>query len=159
MTSMHPNSSMQMATEIADAERAAAGGRAAPELIGNVRDAVIQFKEVRGYTTFLAEYATVDENFIVHFFPAKERYVSNGRGSMVVHGEALVKWQRTFPEVLDSVAQAYFNATAPRLQAVYTAEMFSWYFKAAGFAARLDPDGFILGFFEKLDAALDSVSF
>lgn len=127
-------------------------------VIGNVGNAVIKFTEVKGFTTFLAEYAIQDDNYIVHFFPPKERYVfANGKHQ--IHGPFLVKWQRTFPLVLDPIAQAYFGATSPRLQAAYTAEMFSWWFKAAGFASRLGPDEYLLRFFEKLDAALDAASF
>lgn len=127
-------------------------------VIGNVENAVLRFTQVEDYTTFLAEYAVQDGNYIVHFFPPKERYVGAG-SSKKIHGEFLVRWQRLFPQVLSPCAEQYFSATAPRLQAAYTAEMFSWWFKAAGFAERLDPDGFIRRFFEKLDAALDAASF
>lgn len=128
-------------------------------VIGNVQDAVIQFKEVAAFTTFLAEYAVQDGNYILHFFPPRERYVHTGNGKHQVHGEFLIRWQRFFPQVLSPVAEEYFQATQPRLQAAYTAEMTSWWFKASGFAERLDPDGFIMKFFETLDTALDAASF
>lgn len=155
---MHPHS-MQVATDIAEAERRQAGGAAAPELIGNVKDAVVNFTQIKDFTTFLAEYAIIDGSYVLHFFPPRERYVHTGNGRYQVHGEFLIKWQRKFPAVLDPVAQEYFQATAPRLQAMYTAEMFSWWFKATGLAERFDPAGFILKFLEKLDSALDAASF
>lgn len=128
-------------------------------VIGNVKDAVIQFKQVQAFTTFIAEYAVQDGAYILHFFPPRERYIHTGNGRYQVHGEFLIRWQRSFPAVLSPVAEEYFQATQPRLQAAYTAEMFSWWLKAAGFAERLDPDAYIMRFFEKLDAALDAVSF
>lgn len=145
----------EMPSEIrADDLQAAAG-----TVFGGVADAVIKFTEVKGFTTFLAEYAVQDGSYIVHFFPPRERYVSSGNGKMQVHGEFLVKWQRTFPQVLSPTAERYFGATAPRLQAAYTAEMFSWWLKCSSFAERLDPDGYIMKFFEELDSALDAISF
>lgn len=158
MKGMHPSYTAKDTAEIFAQERAAAGSDA-PVAIGNVRDAVVQFTPVKEFTTFLAEWTILDGAFVIHFFPPRERYVSNGRGGMQVHGEFLVKWQRAFPTVLDRVAQDHFKATAPRLQAMYTAEMFSWYFKAAGFADRIDPAGYLKLFFEKLDAGLDAISF
>lgn len=155
---MQPTYSRQDTDEVFAREREMAGGQEAPVLIGNVVDAVVQFKQVKQFTTFLAEYAIQGDDYIVHFFPPKERYVvNNGKGQ--VHGPFLVKWQRAFPQTLSPCAEEFFGATAPRLKAAYTAEMFSWWFKASGFTQRLDPDGFILLFFEKLDAALDASSF
>jgi len=158
MGAMPSNYTAKQTDEVFDNERRQAGGDA-PVLIGNVKDAVIRFTEVKGFTTFLAEYAVQDGSYIVHFFPPRERYVPAGQGKMQVHGEFLVKWQRTFPSVLSPAAERYFRATQPRLQAAYTAEMFSWWFKAAGFAERLDPDTYIMKFFEELDQALDAISF
>jgi hypothetical protein len=155
---MYPPS-LQVATDIAEAERRQAGGGEVPELIGNVKDAVVNFTQVKDFTTFLAEWAIIDGSYVLHFFPPRERYVHTGNGRYQVHGEFLVKWQRQFPLILDPVAQEYFQATAPRLQATYTAEMFSWWFKAAGMAERFDPSGFISKFLETLDAALDAASF
>ncbi len=128
------------------------------QIIGNVDGAVIKFTQVKDFTTFLAEYAIQDGDYIVHFFPPKERYVhSNGRHQ--VSGPFLIKWQRTFPQILSPCAEEYFGATQPRLQAAYTAEMFSWWLKAAGFAERLGPEAYILRFLARLDARLDEASF
>lgn len=149
---------MRTAIDFAKAEREQAGGADIPDYIGNVQDAVIKFTQVKSFTTFLAEYAIQGGDYIVHFFPPKERYVHTN-GKYQVHGPFLVKWQRTFPAVLSPCAETYFGATQPRLQAAYTAEMFSWWLKAAGFAERLGPEDYILRFFEKLDADLDAVSF
>ena len=156
---MYQPPSLKVAIELAEAERKQAGGKEAPELIGNVKNAVINFTQVKDYTTFLAEWAVVDGAYVLHFFPPRERYVHTGNGRYQVHGEFLVKWQRVFPAILSPVAEEYFGATYPRLQAVYTAEMLSWWFKAAGMAERFDAAGFISKFLEKLDAALDAASF
>ncbi len=150
---------MDIANSMADAERLQAGGKAAPEYIGNVLDAVIKFEKVTGFTTFLAEYAIQEGSYIVHFFPPKEQYINKGNGHFQVADEFLLKWKRVFPQVLSPAAEDYFGASQPRLQAAYTAEMTSWWFKAAGFADCLAPDEFILAFFEKLDAALDASRF
>lgn len=134
--------------------RAAAGGVEEPVALGNVRNAVIQFTQISDYTTFLVEYAFLDGNIIVHFFPPIEAYVGVGDGRRVVE-EFSLYWQRRFPLVLSPVAEDYFKATLPVISAKYTPELQSWYFKAGGFANRLDPDSFILGFFARLDEALD----
>lgn len=145
----------EMPSEISVDDLQNAGGI----VFGGVADAVIKFTPVKDFTTFLAEYSVVDGSYVVHFFPPRERYVSNGQGKMQVHGEFLVKWQRTFPGVLSPTAERYFGASQPRLQAAYTAEMFSWWLKCAGFAERFDPDTYIMKFFEELDQALDAISF
>lgn len=132
---------------------------AAGTVVGNVANAVIQFTKVESFTTFLAEYAIQDGAYIVHFFPPKERYIAGSQGRMQVHGEFLIKWQRTFPQVLSPTAEAYFEATYPRLQAIYTAELFSWWLKASGFADRFATDEYIMKFFERLDEALDAMAF
>jgi hypothetical protein len=136
------------------AQARAAAGMDEPTALGNVKNAVVQFTQVTEYTTFLAEYAFLDGNIIVHFFPPMEAYTGTGDSRRVVE-EYLLYWQRRFPLVLSPVAEGYFKATLPVISATYTHEMQSWFFKAGGFANRLDPDGFVLGFFEQLDAALD----
>lgn len=135
--------------------RRAAGGKDEPVALGNVLDAVVKFTQVADYTTFLAEYAFLDGNIIVHFFPPFEAYVGTGEARRVLEEYSLY-WQRQFPVVLSPVAENYFKATRPVLIAQYVREMQSWYLRAGGFANRLDPDAFILGFFAALDAGLDA---
>lgn len=141
--------------EIFRLERETAG-RDAPVAVGNVLNAVVKFTQVEQYTTFLAEYALLDGDIVVHFFPSKEAYVKVA-DKYRVQEEALLYWQRTFPQVLSPVAEAYFHATLPVISAQYIPEMTSWYFRAGGFARRMQPDEFILKFFERLDDALDRV--
>jgi hypothetical protein len=148
---------LDTALDIAEQERQAAGGKDVPIAVGNVLNAMVKFTQVEIYTTFLAEYAFVDGNIVVHFFPAKEAYVEVG-GRHRVTEEALLHWQRVFPAVLSPTAEAYFHATLPIISAQYIPEMTSWYFRAGGFARRLQPEEFILRFFERLDDALDRVS-
>jgi hypothetical protein len=135
--------------------RERAGGQEEPAALGNVLNAVVKFNQVRDYTTFLAEYTCLDGNIVVHFFPPLEAYVGVGEARKVVE-EYLLFWQKKFPLVLSPVAEDYFKATRPVLTAQYIPEMQSWYLKAGGFANRLDPDAFILKFFERLDAGLDA---
>ena len=125
--------------------------------MGGLADAVVKFKKVENFTTFMAEYAFIDGNIVVHFFPPREAYVQhNSLDRVVVSEEFLRGWKMTFPRVLSPVAEDYFNATAPVLEATYVAEMTSWWLRAGGFANRLEPDAFVLGFFVALDAKLDA---
>lgn len=135
--------------------REAAGGKEEPVALGNVLNAVVKFTQVQEYTTFMAEYAFIDGSIVVHFFPPAEAYVGAGDSRKVVE-EYLLYWQRKFPLVLSPVAEDYFKATRPVLTAQYVTEMRSWYLRAGGYANRLDPHVFILGFFEKLDAGIDA---
>jgi hypothetical protein len=137
-------------------ERQQAGGKDAPVAVGNVLDAVVKFTQVEQYTTFLSEYAFVDGDIVVHFFPSKEEYIEVA-GRHRVREEFLLIWQRLFPEVLSPVAETYFKATLPIISAQYIPEMTSWYFRAGGFARHLHAEEFILRFFERLDDALDRV--
>lgn len=126
--------------------------------LGNIDKAVISFAKVESFTTFLAEYAFVDGNIVVHFFPPKEAYVvSMATQQPKVSVDFLRHWQRTFPQLLSPIAEDYFKATAPIITATYVAEMTSWWMRANGFANGLDPNTLILKFFVALDAALDRV--
>lgn len=123
-----------------------------------VADAVIQFTQVEDFTTFLAEYALVDGNIVLHFFPPREAFeLSNTTQTPRISAEYLRYWKRTFPEVLSPVAEEFFKATAPVLTATYIEEMTSWWMRANGYAHRLDPEGFIRLFFAELDRSLDAV--
>lgn len=143
--------------DVFQSERAAANGKDAPVLIGGVQDAVLKFKQISTYTTFNVEYALIDENIVIHFFPPFEAYVATQGGGKRVADEYLLKWKRHFPAILSPAAMSYFNATLPVISATYVEEMTSWYMRCAGFANRLDPDALVLGFLEKLDKALDAV--
>jgi hypothetical protein len=106
------------------------------------------FVRCETYAAFVAEVAIIDNDFVFHF------YVPAG-------GASKLYWEGAFPQYLDSVAQEYFKATAPRLQATLIQDMGidSWWLRAFGFAAQtLDPDAFIAGFYRRLDEALASVN-
>ena len=127
--------------------------KAQPVAIGNVRDAVIGDPEkglnkVEDYTTFLAEYAFYTGDIIVHFFLTKDIATADPKAKDAY-------WLQTFPQVLSDTAESYFEATKPRIFAEYVPEMTSWYMRCHGFANRLDPETFVLSFFEKLDEVLD----
>jgi hypothetical protein len=110
--------------------------------LGRVIDAIPQFIQVTHHPTFRAEYVVQNnEDIVIHFFLPVE----------VAFG---AYWTSAFPVTLDRFAQAYFSATRPRLQAKYTEELKSWWFKAHGYGHIVDLSSFIHGFFDGLDAAL-----
>lgn len=127
--------------------------------VDQVSSAVPKFVQIDSYTTFMAEYSPVRNDLIFHFFPPREAYVVGPGAAPRVLMDFLPKWKRTFPEILSPVAEGYFGATRPVLEAQYVTEMSSWWLRAGGFANRLDPEGFALAFLEKLDAALDARGF
>src|SRR6188768_3206480 len=95
--------------------------------LGAIADAVPRFTAVQLYTTFDAEWALQDENIVVHFFLPKD-----------FRGDASNYWTQRFPTALDAVARAYFSADRPRLQAKYTQELNSWWFRAMSYAHVID---------------------
>jgi len=97
---------------------------------------------------FRAEYQLIDRNLVFHLFVRPE-HVSD------VPVQTLERWWlNDFAQHLDTVAQAYFDATAPRLQALYTQEVASWFLKAQGYGDLIDPLAFARGFLERLDGTL-----
>ena len=99
---------------------------------------------VQEFTCFRCEYALKDRDLIVHFFlPSNVTEQTAGRYRDW--------WLKTFPLVLDKVAQDYFSAGPPRLAAKYTEEVASWWFKAQGYDHLLDPRGFLAKFLQVLD--------
>lgn len=153
-----PNYSARDTEEVFAQERAAAGGADAPVAIGNVLNAAIKFTQVDCYTTFLAEYAFIDGDIVFHYFPPREAYVQvPGTDAHRVTQDFQKRWRQVFPAVLSPVAEAYFRASRPTVAAQYVPEMTSWWMRCRGFAERLDPDGYVQQFLEKLDHALDAV--
>lgn len=111
--------------------------------IGGVKEAVIQFTKVNDYTTFDSEWTMIDDNIVFHFFmPASHRVTEP-------------YWIEVFAAALNEVAQAHFDATLPRLQAKYTEEVKSWWFKAQGYGHILDMPAYIDKFLARLDTKLD----
>jgi len=155
---------MSMTTTIDPKETAEAfrkareqSGMDEPTAIGNVADAVVKFKQVEDFTTFLAEYTLLGDDIVIHFFPPREAYVlSNLTQEPAVPAEYLRYWKRKFPEVLSPVAERVFMATAPIITAMYIEEMTSWWMRANGYATRLEPDELIRLFFVELDRSLDA---
>lgn len=158
MTTLTPTKRNDLTQDAFALERQAAGGQDAPEGIANVANAVIKYEKVELYTTFLVEYAFVDSDIVIHFFPPREAFVRVHEGYKI-NPDFHVKWQRAFPEVLSPVAEEYFQATKPRVIAQYTPELASWYMRCRGFADMIDPTTFVLRFFAKLDEGLDRAGF
>lgn len=99
--------------------------------------------EKKEYPLYLAEFALKEGNIIFHFFPkdtTKEK-----------------DWLEAFPEILSKIAQEYWNATYPRLEAMYTKELVSWCLIANGFAERFDPEGRSRKFLDLLSRDFQSV--
>ena len=122
--------------------------------VAGIEQAVIQFTKINDFTTFKVEYAWVDGDLVIHFFLTAEMIQLN----KTTDGGPAVKnyWIRTFPLALDKASKEYFQADKPRLQAKYTEELASWYFRAQGYGDRIDPDRFAETFFDHLDQALES---
>jgi hypothetical protein len=93
--------------------------------------------ELRGFNS---EYTQKDEDIVIHFYPPK--------------GKDSDYWLKIFPASLDAIAQKYFEATYPRLQAKYTEEFNSWWFRARGYGHVLAVDEYVLKFLQMLSSAL-----
>ena len=109
----------------------------------SLTDAIVKFTPVTDFTTFTAEYALKDQDLVIHFFLPEDL-----RGPPEY-------WSKYFPLALDRTARAYFEAEAPKLQAKYTPELRSWWFRARGYDHLIDLSGFVEGFLSQLDSALD----
>lgn len=110
-----------------------------------IAEAVPQFTKVMDFTTFTAEYAMVMGALVVHFFIPPD-----------FKGDVRYYWTMVFPRALDKVAQDHFNARSPRLQAKFTSELNSWWFRARGYDHILDIPKYVTSFFTALDAALET---
>lgn len=110
--------------------------------------AVPRFTQVNDFTTFRAEYLIDGEDYVLHFFLS----VEFERKTPAEQGQY---WLRTFPTVLSDTAEAYFQASKPRVTAEYIEEVTSWYMRCRNFAQRLGPDEFIQRFLEALDGGLE----
>lgn len=108
--------------------------------------------------SFRAEYSFIGGNLIVHFFLPKRAEEHLKDPETQASKLWLEYWLKRFPSKLDPVARSYFDAEYPRLQAKYTEEVASWWFRAQGYDHLIDPKKFIQGFLEKLDAALQERS-
>ena len=107
--------------------------------------------EQETHSHFHVEYALAGDDFVVHFFvhPDALKYWSEG--------DLERWWQNDFATTLSNVAQQYFKATQPRIQAKYTVETASWWFKAQGYGHLLAPLDFLRAFFVLLDGSLPTV--
>ncbi len=119
---------------------------------GNVSDSIPKFHEVK-LKNFRARHAVVDDNIVIHFYlPVSEEELKRADPRAVALWETW--WLEKFPLVLSPVAQDYFSATIPRLVAKYTEEEASWWFRASGFGATMNPRRLAELFLERLDAQL-----
>ena len=109
----------------------------------------ITFMKVQDLTTFAAEVAVTEGDFVYHFYVTDE--VNRGPNPHKY-------WLELFPEVLEKTAKEYFKADFPRLKAAYTEEKASWWLRAFGFGLVLEPHKMALSFCDALDAALDSAT-
>lgn len=127
------------------AQREAMGGMSTTDIATRA----VEFVRVerRLYT---AEYTPDGQNIVVHFFlPEVVRHGGVPQLSQVEHW-----WLNDFGLALSSSAEEFFCATLPRLQAKYTAEVASWWFKAQGYGHLLDRTAFVEKFLDCLDKKL-----
>lgn len=115
----------------------------------DISQAVIKYTKSK-HTWFDAEFALIDDNIVVHFYP-------KGPVEQAANKQQFLQWwvDGKFPTTLDVVARSHFDADRPRLVAKYTPELYSWWLKAQGFGSLIDPAAFTAKFFEKLDQALE----
>ena len=97
-------------------------------------------------TTFAAEVAVTEGDFVYHFYVTDE--VNKGP-------DPKQYWLELFPKVLEATSKEYFKADFPRLKAAYTEEKASWWMRAYGFGRVLDPHKMALQFCDALDKALE----
>lgn len=116
--------------------------------VDSIAKGVPKFTQEKGYTTFLAEYVLRDGDLVIHFFLPPD---FKAPPAIAQH-----YWEIQFARALDAVAQEVFQATAPRLQAKYTEEMKSWWFRACNYDHIIDVAGFVRRFFDELDTALEA---
>jgi hypothetical protein len=103
----------------------------------------MQFVQNHDYTTFIAEHAFDGNDIVFHFYPSPE------------HSDQAF-WKQKFPDALSDVAQAFFQATYPRLKAAFTPEQNSWWMRANGFANVGLPTERVAAFYAALDQALET---
>ncbi len=114
---------------------------------GGVADALIEFTQVGGYTTFRAEHMMLEGDIVIHFFRPK--------------GQDDDYWKDKFADGMNEVAQKHFHATYPQLVAKFTEDdgagnsLDSWWFRARGFDHLIDFEENLVGFYDKLDTAMD----
>lgn len=117
--------------------------------LSSVIEAVPKFTPVTNLSTFRAEWVLQNgRDIVIHFFAPP------GLNSQQEHRNY---WLTRFPTFLDATARGYFQAEHPRLQAKYTMELDSWWFKANGYEHIIDLAGFVRKFLESLDASLRGV--
>jgi hypothetical protein len=119
--------------------------------VDDVAKAVPRFTQ-KSFKSFYAEYGIVNADLVVHFYLPKNLNV----GAMDVREQKAWSawWGGTFPDVLSSVAQEFFEVEYPRVVAKYTEEVASWWFAARGFASSMDPQKLLEVFLQKMDSAL-----
>jgi len=112
----------------------------------DLQSAIPKFDPYHG-KYFSAEHAVIGADLVYHFYLPQG--VVESAGERVEH-----YWRVRFASALDSQAQSYFQAGAPRLQAKYTEEMGSWWLRARGYADAVDPNGLALGLYRALEEQL-----
>jgi hypothetical protein len=129
--------------EVPESEAKRYLGEAEEMSADGVRSAIPKFSPYSG-PMFRAEHAIIGKDLVYHFYVVEQE-----------DPEALDSWFRnTFAAALDAVAQEYFQAGQPRLQAKYTQEMQSWWLRARGFGDGVDPEARVRGLYQKLEEHL-----
>lgn len=135
--------------EVSD-EQAGKLMQSGPKVIMGLSKAVPVFTKVDDFTTFLAEYAIIGSDLVMHFYGTGEHpNDGSARGNQY--------WHVHFPSCLELVGEEHFQASKPRVIAKYTEEMKSWFLKAQGYDHLTDIDAYVRNFCAKLDQSLEGV--
>lgn len=112
-------------------------------------NAIPEFTSVK-YESFTAEWGKVGDDVQIKFYLPKHAKLETPEARKAW----MDYWLNRFPLKLDPVAREYFEAEYPRLVVKWTEELQSWWFRGGGYGRLLDVEGYLRGFFEKLNEAL-----
>jgi hypothetical protein len=118
-----------------------------------VGEAVPKFEEVQ-YNSFIAKHGVVGRDLVVQFFLPKSGEEALRTGDTRLQRQWEFFWLERFRDLLSPVAKEYFRLEYPQLQAKYTEELASWWFRARGLGETVAPLVLAEGFERQLDAAL-----
>lgn len=141
---IHPEEARKLAMDVASQSCISAN---------SVAKGVPEFTK-EAFFSFRAEHTLIEDNLVIHFFVPKHAELCIKGDNNPAERQWMDYWLKVFPVKLDVVARKYFDAEYPRLQAKYTPEMASWWFRAQNYGRLLSPTQFTHQFLEELNTSL-----